>query len=131
VSIKFVTVETLIHIEDFSPARVEWLADKIQSEGFWTVPIKVERNLCLVMDGQHRMEAAKKLGLRVVPAVELDYADVEVWSLREGYEVKPELIVQRALSGEIYPYKTAKHKFPAWADSSSCIFSLDALRKPL
>ena len=112
-SILLVAVSGRRHIEGFSRSRVEWLAEKIRREGRWTKPLALEREHHLVMDGQHRMEVARKLGLTCVPALLFDYDEVEVWSLRPGkYEVSGRQIVERALAGHLYPYKTAKHRFP-------------------
>jgi hypothetical protein len=112
-TIEFVAVSTLRHIEGFSRRRVTWLAKKIQREGIWTKPVVLDRDHHLVMDGQHRMEVARLLGLAVVPALIFDYRDVEVWSLRpEHYTVNAEEITARVLRDDIYPYKTAKHRFP-------------------
>jgi len=111
--IEFIDVQTLRHIEGFSRPRVAWLAKKIQAEQLWTKPVVLDRTHHLVMDGQHRMEVAKLLGLSVIPAILYDYANVEVWSLRpEHYTVSWQEIIARALRGDIYPYKTAKHRFP-------------------
>jgi hypothetical protein len=111
--IEYIDVSTLRHIEGFSARRVTWLADKITREGFWRVPLVLERKYHLAMDGQHRMEVAKRLGLAVVPALLYRYDEVEVWSLRpDHYTVSGAEIIARALAGDIYPYKTAKHRFP-------------------
>jgi hypothetical protein len=111
--LQFIDVATLRHIEGFSPRRVAWLAKKIQSEGKWTKPVVVDRDYHLVMDGQHRMEVARALSLLAIPALVFDYEDVQVWSLRpRSYQVSCQEIRSRALSGQIYPYKTAKHRFP-------------------
>ena len=81
----------------------------------------------LVMDGQHRMEASKVLHLKKVPAIRFSYASVEIWSLRPGkYEFDWRAVVDRALSGDIYPYKTVKHRFPIGIPR--CDFSLEDLR---
>ena len=114
-NVTLVDVETLRHIEDFDPERALWLARKIRAEGLWTAPLAVSREHHLVMDGQHRMEAARHLGLRRVPATIHDYADIPVHSLRPGFTVTAEAILARALSGDPYPYKTAKHVLPPGA----------------
>jgi hypothetical protein len=110
--IDLVDVLSLSHIEGFSDKRVKWLTNKIIAEGSWNKPIVVEDEHLLVMDGQHRMEAALRMGLARVPAVRYRYDEVEVWSLRSNHEVTPQLVVARALAGDIYPYKTVKHSFP-------------------
>lgn len=105
-------VDKLRHIENYDPNRVSWLANKIMTEHLWTAPLAVSQEHDLVMDGQHRMEAARQLGLRFVPVVFFDYDRIPVYSLRPGYKVTGSEIVARALSGDIYPYKTAKHILP-------------------
>lgn len=103
---------SLRHIEDFDRDRVAWLKEKIVNEGIWTVPVCIERTHQLVLDGQHRMEVGLALGLERIPALLFDYDQVEVWSLREDEAVSRSLVIERAISGNIYPYKTAKHRFP-------------------
>ena len=126
--IVLVEVKKLRHIEGFSQKRVDWLKDKILEENFWIVPLKVDDEHDLVMDGQHRMEAAKSLELSIVPCVRYSYGEVDVWSLRKNHEVTPELIIKKALYGDIYPFKTAKHRFPDSGDVL-CSYELSELRK--
>jgi hypothetical protein len=107
-----VPVERLKHIEGFSKRRVEWLTRKMLAEGLWTKPVALDDEHDLVLDGQHRMEAAKRLGLKWVPAIRYVYADIDVWSLRPRHEFDWKRVTERALAAEPYPYKTVKHKFP-------------------
>jgi hypothetical protein len=120
-------VETrlLRHIEGFSARRVEWLKNKIARDGIWKKPIALDSDYYLVLDGQHRMEVALVLGLKRVPAVKFDYASVRVWSLRPKYTFNWQQVVERALAGDIYPYKTVKHAFPAAIPN--CEFNLTEL----
>ncbi|MDZ7630577.1 MAG: NTP transferase domain-containing protein [Gemmatimonadaceae bacterium] len=108
--LSLVPVRELRHIENYSRRRAQWLRGKIEREGVWRVALAVDP-AGLVMDGQHRFEVARALGLAFVPAAVIDYRDVTVWSLRDNYTVTRDEIVRRAMSGEIYPYKTAKHGF--------------------
>lgn len=112
ISIHLVETRDLSPIEGFGPKRVVWLKKKILDEGVWTVPLKVENTHKLVMDGHHRFEVAKALGLRFVPAELFSYDDVEVYSLRKSIVVTPEVILSNAKNEVIFPYKTAKHRFP-------------------
>ena len=116
--VTLVSVASLRHIEGLSSKRVTWLVAKMEKEQLWT------RALCLaavkdasgkvvhlVMDGQHRTEAALRLGLRDVPAQLFDYHDVEIWSLRPSQEVTVERVIEKSLANDPYPYKTVKHRF--------------------
>lgn len=125
--IELVEVKKLLHIEDFGRKRMLWLKDKILTEGVWSVPLKIDNKNSLVMDGQHRMEVAKSLDLKFVPCIKYSYDEVNVWSLRPNYEVTAQLVVERALNDNIYPYKTAKHSFPDSADLE-CNYKLSELK---
>jgi hypothetical protein len=126
--IRMVPVDRLRPIEGHSRKRVRWLAEKITRENVWTRPLCVEERHLLVLDGMHRLHAARELGLAVVPCALYDYADVEVWSLRDNHVVTRERVVEGAISGNIYPYKTAKHRFPGTLEPLSV--PVDALRRP-
>lgn len=110
--IEKVPVERLRHIEGFSRKRVDWLVRKILAEGVWTKPVALDEAHDLVLDGQHRMETAKRLGLAWVPAVRYDYAQVPLWSLRPRHQFDWRVVTERALADKPYPYKTVKHAFP-------------------
>jgi len=126
-TVELVDPAMLRHIEGFSKRRVAWLREKIARERRWTKPLAVDDEHNLVMDGQHRMEVALALGLRRVPAVRYRYAQVEIWSLRPNYSFDWTDVVARALSGNIYPYKTVKHRFPR--EMGACDYPLEELRR--
>lgn len=124
IKIELVGVDTLKHIEGFSEKRVKWLERKIVGDGVWIKPVALDNEYGLVLDGQHRLEVAKLLGLKRIPAVKYPYAAVTTWSLRPSkYEFTWETVVKRSLEGNIYPYKTVKHKFPLPLPSCSFILS--------
>lgn len=125
--IRLVATSKLRHIEGFSKRRVAWLKKKILKESIWTKPVYIEREHGLVMDGQHRMEVARAMGLVHVPCVLLSYDDVDVWSLRQNHEVTPALVIQKSLRGDLYPYKTVKHRFPA--PTARCQIPLATLKR--
>lgn len=111
-NLELVDPTCLRHIEGFSARRVVNLRKKILAQGHWIKPIALDDKHNLVLDGQHRMEVALALGLRRVPVVKFSYAAVEVWSLRPAYAFTWREVVEHALEGDIYPYKTVKHRFP-------------------
>lgn len=124
---KLVNINLLKHIESFSEKRVTNMKQKMLKTGIWEKPICVEKKHFLILDGQHRFEIAKKLGLKYIPCEFFDYDDknVVIWSLRKDYLVSKDLVINRALSGNIYPYKTAKHKFPQ--KINKCMIRLEEL----
>ncbi len=110
--IVYVPVSGLCHIEGYSLKRVEWLRLKILRDAVWTRPLALEQSNHLVLDGQHRMEVARQLGLVRVPAVLFEYSTVPIRSLRKQYCFDWREVMTRALKGDPYPYKTVKHDFP-------------------
>lgn len=127
VEVQSVEVSQLHGIEEFGAERVGTLLHEITQLGIWTVPIIVSKGTNLVLDGQHRLEVAKRLGLSHLPAVVVHYHDVAVWSLRKEIRVDPKRVEKNVLKdGTIYPYKTVKHKFPF--DIPSIQIPLEELR---
>ena len=124
-NIKLVEVNKLKPIEDFIRDRYEIILDKIKKESVWTKPIVIDDRNNLVLDGHHRFEVAKKLGLKVIPAILVSYKEISIWSLRSDEEVSHELVISRALNNNIYPNKTVKHSFPF--QIPSCKFPLESL----
>jgi len=126
---KLVRVELLKHIENFSHKRVNNMKEKMVKNGIWENPICIEENYRLILDGQHRYNVAIKLGFRYIPCEFFNYSDEKlfVWSLRKDCIVTKKLVISKALNGNIYPYKTAKHKFPYKIEK--CLIPLDDLFK--
>ena len=124
--IELVEVSKLSHVEGYSGKRVNWLMEKITQEGVWNLPICIDRDFGIVMDGQHRLEVAKALDLSLIPAVKFSHSEVDFWSLRDNHEVSLEKILDNFKSGEIYPYKTVKYGFPF--PIPSCSISVGELR---
>jgi ParB-like nuclease family protein len=111
--IDFVPVEQIRANECHYPDHAATLAETIVRERLWRVPVALERTSLAVMDGHHRVEAARRLRLKYVPCLLLDYNTVEVDTARPGYLVNPPEIIRRARAKELYPPKTTRHKFPA------------------
>lgn len=112
-AVRMADVSALHGIEAYSEERVKRLLQNICESGCWTVPVIVTDNTNLVLDGQHRLEAARRLRLRQIPAVFTAYSEVAVWSLRKEIRVSPQRVEKTVLKeNALYPYKTVKHKFP-------------------
>ncbi|WP_417696636.1 ParB N-terminal domain-containing protein [Pseudomonas sp.] len=103
----------VLQSEQVDPANVQWLRESIIRAGHWLEPIIVERSRGIVMDGNHRFNAALQLGLKRVPCIQLDYSDPRVrvrhWHSGKAFEVERIFtIIER---GELFPYKTTRHVF--------------------
>jgi hypothetical protein len=89
------------------------LSEQIQLLGHWTHPIPIDAATGLIMDGNHRYQVAKALGLRQVPCVVLSYGsdEVQVADWNSGAPFAIQSIVSLVGSGRLLPYKTTRHRF--------------------
>jgi len=109
--VELIETHAILPNEEHDAGHAAHLAESMRSTGVWEVPIVLERESLAVMDGHHRLAAAFLLGLRVVPALLLDYSTVKVVARRAGFVVTPEAILQRARMRDLYPHKTTRHLF--------------------
>lgn len=90
--------------------RVRVLMTKIRRSGIWRVPILVEATAHAIMDGHHRWTAARRLGLRRVPAILLTYGDPRLtltsWN---GETYTPDDVIAAARFGRAMPQKSTRH----------------------
>ena len=124
--IEFAQVDRLLPIEEYDMKRVWLLAKKIEEEGVWTVPLFIEKTHRLVLDGTHRLQAAKFLGLSRLPVQYFDYHEVKPFSLRKEEKVTIPFVIEKAKRKRLYPYKTVKHKFPCI--ETKCKYRLEELK---
>lgn len=109
--IHLIATDLILPNEQHIEARLLEVIDSIMRSGRWTEPIVVEKESLAVMDGHHRLAAAKWLALPRVPCLMLDYAQVAVEARRGEYCVDGERIIERSRSRMLYPPKTTRHIF--------------------
>lgn len=111
--IELVDTSKLKRIEDYNPVRANKLKDKILNDNIFSVPIIVEKDNFMILDGHHRFEVAKMLGFKKIPAIVVDYNDISVWTLRKEIPINQKYVKEYVVdNNNIYPYKTVKHKYP-------------------
>ena len=106
----------LVDIERLKPTelvhedRVWRLMRKIRDGGIWRVPILVEATAQAIMDGHHRWTAARRLGLKRVPAVVLTYGDPRLTlSSWNANSYSPDDVIRAAQTGVPMPQKSTRH----------------------
>lgn len=107
----FFEIEELREHEEIRPDYLEALKGEILSDGILKMPICIDKNTCIILDGHHRLQALKRLGCKKIPCVLVDYQseDISVIPWREGETITKETIIDTALSGRRMPSKTSKH----------------------
>lgn len=86
--------------------RVVSLSSRILRDGFIKKAIAVDQSL-VVLDGHHRVEAARAIGLRRIPAVVLDYSSERV--IVTPCSIRKEDVIRAAFEGRKFPPKTTRH----------------------
>jgi uncharacterized protein (DUF1015 family) len=104
-------IEELREHEEIRPDYLEALKNEIQLDGILKMPICIDKNTCIILDGHHRLHALKRLGCKKIPCVLVDYQspEIKVIAWREGETMTKEKIIDTALSGKRMPSKTSKH----------------------
>lgn len=111
-SIELISIDQILPNEEHDELRLLEVLASIEHSGRWTAPIVLERTSLAVMDGHHRLAAARRLCLSRVPCVLLDYLQVGVETRRPDFRVDGERIVARSRARALYPPKTTRHIFP-------------------
>ena len=111
VDIVFIRIEELREHEEIRPDYLEELKNEILSDGMLKMPIAVDRDTYIILDGHHRLHALKRIGCKKIPVILVDYqsAEIEVIPWREGEKVTKEMIIDTALTGKRMAPKTSKH----------------------
>ena len=107
----FFEIEELKEHEEIRPEYLEALKNEIQSDGILKMPICIDKNTCIILDGHHRLQALKRLGYNKIPCVLVDYQseNIGVIPWRAGETITKETIIDMALSGRKMSSKTSKH----------------------
>jgi hypothetical protein len=111
VDIVFIRIEELREHEEIRPNYLEELKNEILSDGMLKMPIAVDRDTYIILDGHHRLHALKKIGCKKIPVILVDYQspEIEVIPWREGEKITKEMIIDTALTGKRMRPKTSRH----------------------
>ncbi|CEG48337.1 transcriptional regulator [Plasmopara halstedii] len=104
------------HEQVVSWERVNGLRKAILSWDAYTEPLLVDVRTGAILDGHHRYHVALQLRLQQVPAVLVDYLgdktiQVDVWPGCGRSQLTKEEVIAMALSPDVFPPKTSRHKF--------------------
>jgi len=107
----FIELKDLKEHEEIRPEYLEHLKNEILSDGILKMPIAVDKETYIILDGHHRLHALKKIGCKRIPVILFDYQspEIEVIPWREDEMITKEMIIQTALAGRRMPPKTSKH----------------------
>ena len=100
--------------EKIRQGHLEKLMDQIKKDGCVKNPIIVDKNTMIILDGHHRFNSLKIMGIKLIPVCLIDYRDeaVTVGAWRKGEKVTKDEVVAAGLSGKLLNPKTSHHMIP-------------------
>ena len=112
--VQLVPVDWLKAHEEIKTKPRDKLLDMTQRWGGFTKPILVDALTGSLLDGHHRLSVAQELGLKLIPAICIDYLTseiitLELWPNANIESVNKTDVIEMCLSNELYPPKTTKH----------------------
>ena len=114
--VELVSITWLKPHEEVKPKNVDILHEMTLRWNAYTKPLLVDRESGAILDGHHRYEVGLRIGLSRVPVILVDYLDddgieVDVWPASGRDSLDKQEIIEMALSGEVFPPKTSRHRF--------------------
>lgn len=91
------------------------LQSQISLDGHIKVPIIVDKNSMVVLDGHHRLNCCRNLGFKKIPCMLVDYfgdPEITVSSRRKKFKITKKIVVAAGLTGSLFPRKTTRHCVP-------------------
>jgi len=108
--IYFAKIRELKEHEKIDKIHLEKLKEEIKLDGILKIPIAVDKNTNIILDGHHRFHALKELKYSKIPVVFVDYRSPEIqvqgW---RNEKVSKEDVINAGLSNKKLPPKTSKH----------------------
>merc|ERR1712129_374269 len=123
----------LVHIDDLKPhenvihEREGKLKAYIAEMPLVTLPaIIVDSQYQVVIDGHHRLELFRQAGMKIVPAVFVNYEheDILVNPPDAPNQVAKETVISKALKGQLLPPKSTQHMVRTRGGNLMSIISL-------
>lgn len=110
---KLFDIKSLHPHEEIDPLQLNLLSKKINKEGKWIIPIIIDRETHIIMDGHHRYSFAQKSGFSLIPCYEMSYSSegVQVFDWKTGAPFSYQKIVEIVKYGKTFPSKTTRHYF--------------------
>lgn len=113
-NIKLIDITLLKQHEKIRQSHLDKLMKRIEEDGYIKNPIIADKNTLIILDGHHRFNAMKLLGLKASPVYLVDYNDdaITVTSWKKNKIVTKDDVRNAGLSGKLLTPKTSRHHIP-------------------
>ena len=113
--VELVPLEVLRPHEQVIERKVDQLERMTHRWNAYTKPLLLDRTTGTILDGHHRYQVAQRIDLQCVPCVLINYLeddsiDLDLWPNSGRDSISKQDVVDAALSGELMPPKTSRHR---------------------
>jgi hypothetical protein len=114
VRVQLIPVEVLKPHEQVIQKKVTQLEKMTMRWNAYTKPLLVDGATGTILDGHHRFEIAKRLGLQCVPCVVVDYLEDDsialmLWPNSDREVITKQDVIDAGMSGDLMSPKTSRH----------------------
>ena len=107
-------VEVLKPHEQVIQKKVTQLEKMTMRWNAYTKPLLVDGATGTILDGHHRFEIAKRLGLQCLPCVVVDYVEDDsialmLWPNSDREVITKQDVIDAGMSGDLMSPKTSRH----------------------
>jgi ParB-like chromosome segregation protein Spo0J len=115
VQVDLIPLEILRPHEFTIPKKVDELEKMTNRWKAYVLPLVVDKNTGVILDGHHRHQVALRLDLKCLPCVQVDYqgddsVELDVWPNCGRESITKEEVVQAGLQGGLFQPKTSRHR---------------------
>ncbi len=112
--IEKVPLDRLKPHEEFTEGRLRALMQHLRRTGVLWFPILADEKDFIILDGHHRVEAFKRMGMKTILCrlVDYDSPEIEVYPRRKDIPITKDIVRAKVRAGEVFPHKTTRHVYP-------------------
>ena len=112
--VQLIPVEVLKPHEQVILKKVTQLEKMTMRWNAYTKPLLVDGATGTILDGHHRFEIAKRLGLQCLPCVVVDYLEDDsialmLWPNSDREVITKQDVIDAGMSGDLMSPKTSRH----------------------
>lgn len=112
-TITMVDVHKLISHERVNHGRLIEVRTLVRNQGVLYEPVIVDRESNVILDGHHRVQVLRELGVKRVPVCYVNYRSpsVRVYFRRKKLlmDFIKRVVIEEAKRGALFPFKTTRH----------------------
>jgi len=114
VRVQLIPIEVLKPHEQVIQKKVTQLEKMTMRWNAYTKPLLVDGATGTILDGHHRFEIAKRLGLQCLPCVVVDYLEDDsialmLWPNSDREVITKQDVIDAGMSGDLMSPKTSRH----------------------